>query len=151
MLIKVQKILRDFLTFIPGRALCSTTMARVTRAHVATAWTRDVGEHDMCGHVYVWPRESWVHTRAWPRYSWSSTRTGGRSRHRQLGHPHSTTPNLTWVSTHIVCGCPMTAMPRTPTLCSGRPRHYWVPIRDGFVGAHMIIRTATKSLGDHCT
>ena len=31
-------------------------------------------------------------------------------------------PNLTWTSTHIVCGCPMTAMPRTPTLCSGRPR-----------------------------
>lgn len=61
-LIKVQKILRDFLTFIPGRALCSTTIAGVTLVHVATVWTSDVGEHDMCGHVYEWPRESCAHS-----------------------------------------------------------------------------------------
>lgn len=44
----------DFLTFIPGRALCLPTIARVTRVHVAAAWTRDMGLHDAWAKVREW-------------------------------------------------------------------------------------------------
>lgn len=49
---KSAKFLTEILTFIPGRALCSPTIAGAALVHVATVWTSDMGEHGMCGHVY---------------------------------------------------------------------------------------------------
>lgn len=88
------------------------------------------------------PTILWPHAGIWPRESWVLTHT--------YGHPQSSMPNVIWTPTHIVCGHPTTAMLRTPMLCSGWPRHFWTPTRDGFMGTHMIIRTTTRFWATTC-
>lgn len=113
---KSAKFLEEILTFIPGRALCSTTIATVYSSMwppcggVTWGWVTCVA---MCasGHVKLW-----AHASMWPRQSWTATHTDG--------HPHTGS-----MATHsrpcpIVHGRPRTAhVDAQQRRCLGRPRY----------------------------